>query len=151
MANFVYTEACRAIMEGELDLNATDDIRVMLQMTNTTFDTEKDITTLGGIVGTDDEFDGSGYSAGGQALAGEVVNKDDANDRAEFDATNLTWSSVSAGTRQIAGFVVFKFITSYALSMPLAWIDTGGFPFTPGGGDITIQWNAEGIIQAQGG
>ncbi len=146
MANFVYNEFKRAVAEGEIDLNATDDIRVMLVMTNTTCDTEDDANTFAGFT-TIDEFDGTGYTTNGAALTSEVVNEDAPNDRAEFDADNVTWSSVSAGTRDIQAAVVYKWITAQSSSMPICYIDTGGFPITPNGGDITIEWNAEGILQ----
>jgi hypothetical protein len=145
---FVYTEAKRALLAGELDLNA-DDMRLMLVMTNTTADTDEDATTIAGI-GTLDEFDGSGYtqSIGGQTLDGEAVAADNANDRGEFTATDETFSALGDGTRQIAAGLLIKWITSQALSMPVAYIDTGGFPLDPGGGDLIFQWNAEGILQA---
>ncbi len=148
MANFVYTEATRAFMEAELDLNATDDVRMIIVMSNTTTDTEEDVTTMGGFT-TLDEYDGTGYVAGGQTLDNEVVNKDDANNRSEFDADDEVFSNLGVGTRQAVAIVVFKFITSFSLSLPLAFMDTGGFPFDGNGNDVTFEWNAEGIIQLQ--
>jgi hypothetical protein len=145
---FVYTEAKRALLAGELDLNA-DDMRVLLVMTNTTADTDEDATTIGGI-GTLDEFDGTGYSAGvgGQTLDNEAVAADNPNDRGEFDADDETFSGLGNGTRQIAAGLLLKWITNQASSMPVAYIDTGGFPLDPNGGDLTFQWNVEGILQA---
>jgi len=144
MASHVYDNAKEQLLLGTLDFS-TDDIRVALLMTNTTADTEKSAATNAGFT-TLDEFDGSGYSAGGSALAGEAVTEDGANNRGEFDATDLTFSSVGAGTRSIDGALVYKFVTNFNSSIPIAWID-----FSPdivaNGGDITIQWNAEGIIQ----
>lgn len=148
MANFWYTEASRMVLEAELDLNATDDIRMIWVMSNTTCDTEEDVTTMAGFT-TLDEYDGSGYTVGGQELDGEVVNKDDPNNRSEFDATDEVFTSIGVGTRQCVAFVLFKFVTSFALSKPLFFIDTGGFPFDGNGNDVTAQWNAEGIAQAQ--
>jgi len=144
MANFVYTHAKYALLAGELDLNAHD-IRVLLVMTNSTADTEKDVDTISAFT-TLDEMDGSGYAR--QALAAEAVAEDEANDRAEFDATDATFTSVGAGTRQVLGAVVYRFITNDTDNVPIAWIDTGGFPFSANGGNIGIQWNAEGIVQA---
>lgn len=144
MASFAHTNFKRGLLEGEFDLNATDDIRVALLMTNTTGDTEEDVTTISGIT-TLDEFDGSGYTR--QALASEAVVADNPNDRGEFDATDATFSSIGAGTRQIAGALVYKHVTNDTDSVPMAWIDDGGFPITANGGDLVIQWNAEGIIQ----
>lgn len=135
MASFIFNEFKRANAAGEIDLNA-DDIRVLLAMTNTTIDTEND-----GIVNLDDfatldEFDGANYVR--KALANEAVNKDDAADRAEFAADNVTWAALGAGTRDIAGALVFYHNTNDAASVPIAWIE---FSATPDGNDFTIKWD----------
>ena len=144
MATHVFNEAKRAILAGEIDLNAHD-IRIALLMTNTTADTEND-----GIVNVDDfttldEFDGANYVR--KALTTEAVNKDDANDRAEFDADDVTWTALGAGTRSIAGILVFKFVTADTDNVPIAWLEFSSVK-TPDGSDFTVQWNAEGILQA---
>jgi hypothetical protein len=144
MANFVYNEIKRALFEAEIDLNATDDIRVLLVMTNTTADTEDDKDTISAFT-TLDEYDGSGYAR--QALTGEAVAEDAANDRAEFDGGDATFTTLGAGTRSCQAAIVFKHVTNDTDSVPIAYIDTGGFPFAGNGGDVTIQWNAEGILQ----
>lgn len=145
MANFVYNEAKRALAAGEINW-ASSDIRVILVMTNTTADTEDDTNTVTGFT-TLDEFDGSGYSSGGVALTGEALNEDSANNRAEADANDAAFGALGNGTRQIQAAVVIKWNTTLGGSMPIAYIDTGGFPLNPGGASITIQWNAEGILQ----
>ncbi len=145
MANFIYTEAKRALAEGEIDF-ASDDIRVVLCMTNTTCDTEEDVTLMNGFSGDGlDEYDGSNY--GRAALANEAVASDEANDRAEFDATDYEFTALGVGTRQCQGAVLYQHVTNDTDSIPIAWIDAGGFPFDGNGGNVTIQWNAQGIIQ----
>ena len=147
MANKGYNEAKEELLKGTLHLDGTDDIRVLLVMSNTTADTENDgIATIGNFT-TLDEADGTNYTAGGIALLSETVTKDDANDRGEFDAADITWSSLGAGTRDYAGLIVYKFITNTSSSLPICWIDDG-FPFAGNGSDVTVQWNAEGILQA---
>ncbi len=144
--SFVFNEAKRAFAEGEIDLGA-DDIRCVLVMSNTTFDTEVDIDTMADAT-TEDYYDGANHdSTNGHALANEVVNEDAGNSRAEFDADDLVFSALGVGARQAQGIVVFKWITNIGLSLPIAFIDTGGFPFDGNGGDVTFQWNAEGILQ----
>lgn len=147
MASFAYDNFKRMLLAGEFDGDAPNDIRVLFVMTNTTADTEKDKTTFGGFT-TFDEFDGSGYTSGGAALASEAVAVDNANNRGEFDANDVTFTAIGAGTRNIQAAIVYKFVTNVTSSIPLVFIDSGGFPFNGNGGDITIQWNAEGIIQA---
>lgn len=121
------------------------DARVLLAMTNTTFDTEQDDEFVGDTT-TPDEYDGANYVR--KALAGEAVNDDAANDRGEFDANDIQWASLGAGTRQAAGMVLFSFITNDAASPLIAYIDSGGFPFSGNGGNVDVAWNAEGILQA---
>ena len=70
---------------------------------------------------------------------------DKPNDRAEFDAADVTWTSIDAGTA--AQGTLLKEITNDAASLTIVNIDTGGFPITTNGGDLTMQWNAEGISQ----
>jgi hypothetical protein len=147
VANFVYNEAKEELLKGSIDFSS-DDIRFIFVMTNTTCDTENDgISTFADFT-TIDDFDGTGYTAGGTALAGEAVTKDDANDRGEFDANDIELPTVGAGTRAIQALVILKFITNLNASMPLVYIDTSGFPHTPNGGDLKVAFNAEGILQA---
>ena len=147
MSNFVYTNAKRAILAGEIDFD-TDDLRVLAVMSNTTADTEKDKTTLSGFT-TLDEMDGSGYAR--QALTGGAVAADDANDRGEFTADDVVFANVSAGTRLVAGFVFYKHVSNDTDSIPVFWVDTIvglTLPLTPNGGNIRLAANAEGLLQA---
>lgn len=135
----MYLPARKKIWSGEIDLN-TDDIRVMLLMTNTTADTEttkefiSQFTTL-------DEFDGAGYAR--VAMTTEAVNQDTPNARAEFDADNTAFAALTTGTRQIDAGIIFKFVTNDADSIPIFLLQFTNF--NPGGGVVTLEWNAEGI------
>jgi len=136
MASNVKNEAKRRLLAGDLDLNG-DDIRVRLAMTNTVYDTENDgITNISDFT-TDDIQDGSGYVD--KALATETVAKDDTNDRGNFSADNVTWTSLGAGTRAVAGLLLYEFITNDAASFPIAWVE---FSATPDGNDFIVRWNS---------
>lgn len=143
MAYRVFNEALRGIFAGEIDLNAHD-IRVALVMTNTTADTENDSITNMDDFTTLDECDGANYVR--KALATEAVNRDDGNDRAEFDADDVTWSALGNGTRALQGFLILKHVTNDADSIPIAYVDFSANQ-NPGGSDFSIAWNAEGIMQ----
>lgn len=144
MASLAYTYAKAKLLSADIDLNA-DDIRVLMVMSNTTCDTEEDKQFIDTFT-TLDECDGANYAR--KTLANEAVAADEANDRGEFDADDFTWTALGVGTRQNVGAVVYKFVTDDSDSIPIAYIDTGGFPFDGNGGNVTIQWNAEGILQA---
>ncbi len=153
MANFVYTRAKTLLAQGSLDLDGVgSDIRAMLVMENTTADTEEDKTTLTGPSGftTLGELDGGGGYAR-ITLTSKVVNEDTANNRAEFVATDITFSACNVGTNKVAAILLFLHVNNDADSVPVAYIDTVSsgptFPFWTNGGDVTVQWNAEGILQ----
>lgn len=144
MATHVFNEAKRALLAGELDLNGHD-IRAMLVMTNTTVDTENDgISTISQFT-TLDEFNGSGYTR--KALANEAVNKDDGNDRAEFDADDVTWTALGAGSRSVQGVLIYRHVTNDADSVPICFLEFATAK-TPDGSDFVLQFDPEGILQA---
>ncbi len=141
--SFAYTPAKYGIARGTLVWH-TSDIRVLLVMSNTTADTDQDAATISAF-GTLDEYDGANYVR--KAVTGEATTKDDANNRAEMDADDITWTALGAGTRQAVGMVVYKFVTNDADSIPILYVDSGGFPFSGNGSDVASAWNVEGIAQ----
>ena len=146
--SFIFNEFKRAIAEGEVDLNASDDIRAVLVMSNTTFTTDYDINTLGDTA-TPDYCDGVNHdSTNGHSLAGESISEvAGISGYAKFDANDLTFTNLGIGTRTNVALVLFKWITDISSSLPMAYIDTGGFPFNGNGGDVTISWNIDGIAK----
>jgi hypothetical protein len=64
-----------------------------------------------------------------------------------FDGDNVTFTAVSGDPCE--AIIIYIDTGSAATSRLVAYIDTGvtGLPVTPNGGDITISWNASGIIQ----
>jgi hypothetical protein len=147
MASVIYNEFKRASAAGEIDLDTGgDDIRAILVMTNTTADTENSAMVYVGDLTTLDECDATGYSR--QALAGEVVNKDDPNSRAEFDANNISFSGLGGdATRGYQGVVLYKHVTNDADSPLVAFIEFDNQPLSKEATQIDVPWNAEGILQ----
>lgn len=148
MAAFTYNVAKKALLDATLDFDLPNDIRVILLEANS--DVNPDDATLAAVLaraGTT-ELSSTGYLRSDGVLTGEVTSQDDVNDRAEFDAADVTFTAVSQlAAETVVAAVLFKFVTTDADSIPIAHIDTGGFPKTPNGSDITITWNAEGILQ----
>jgi hypothetical protein len=144
MAYLVYDEFKRANAAAEIDLNA-DDIRARLVMSNTTCDTENTSITNISDFTTVDKCDSGGYAD--EALTTEAVNLDDANDRAEFDADDVTWSSLATCTRDVPGVLIYKYVDGTdANDIPIAYLGFASAK-TPDGSDFTIQWDAQGILQ----
>lgn len=145
MPSFVYDNAKEQIMLGAIDFN-TDDIRVLLVDVdaNTDTDTLKSAATFAGFT-TLGEVNGTNYTSPGIAFTTQTVEEDGANNRAEFKPNNVTWSAINVG--DVGAAIIYKFVIDLNSSIPIARIDTGGFPVTTNGGDLTIQWNAEGALQ----
>lgn len=144
MASVVLNEFKRASAAAEIDLNA-DDMRILLLMSNTTADTQNDGVVNLADYTTLDEMDGANYVV--KALANEAVNKDDANDRAEFDADDVTYTALGDGTRAVQGVELYKHVDGTdANDLACAFIQFSTNQ-NPGGSDFSIQWSAEGILQ----
>lgn len=142
--SFVYTEAKRALLAGELDLNAHD-IRAMLVLNTTTADTEEDVTTIAGFSSLAEVSDGS-YAR--VSLTTEAVNSDNANNRAEFSSdTPISWPALTTGGT-VQAMILYRHVTNDADSVPIAFIDSGGFPFSLTGANLSVNQNAEGWLQA---
>lgn len=143
MASVVYQNAIGKMMSGDLDLNAHD-IRVALLMTNTDADTNVDVDLMNAFSSLD-ECDATGYAR--VALASESVNIDDTNDRAEFDANDVSFEGLGGdASRDIQGALIYRHVNDDTDSIPIAFIDfTSDIPSTAT--QIDIPWDAEGIIQ----
>ncbi len=151
MASFLYNRAKKEMIDGTIDIDTDAGIKAMLVTSSYVANADHDfVDEAGANDPIDHELSGTGYVAGfgnsgRKALATKAVNEDDANDRAEFDADDLTWTGIDAGTA--AAVIIIKENTADTDSVLIAYIDTGGFPIVTNGGDLTIAWNAEGILQ----
>lgn len=137
MANAKYNSFKVALAQNDVDL-VTDTINVMLVTSAYTpnIDTHQyrsDVTN---------EVVGSGYTSGGQALAGKAVTQDNTNDRAVFDANDVTWTSSTITAR---GAILYKDTGNSATDQLIAYFDFGSDE-SSSNGDFVIQWNANGIL-----
>jgi len=137
MANALYDNYKNLILGAGThafpDLN-TNDIRCVLVDTGTytvNLATHQDHADLSGIIST-------------AALPAETVGVIAAG---VFDAGDVTFSAVSGAS--VEAYVLYDFQSAVSATSPLiAYFDTAsaGLPVTPNGGDITIAFNASGII-----
>lgn len=142
MPSVIYNEFKRAIAAGEMDLDA-DDIRAILVMDTTTVDTENDGIVFVADFTTLAETAGANYVR--KALANQAVNKDDANDRAEFDADDVVWSALGNGATPLQGVLLYKHVTVDADSRVIAFIEFATVQ-SPGDSNFTVAWDPEGIL-----
>lgn len=77
------------------------------------------------------------------ATSGNLASKTVTN--GTFDAADITIAAVSGTT--VEALVIYNDTGTAATSNLIAYMDTGvtGLPFTPNGGDVTIQWSGSGI------
>lgn len=133
---------------GSPALNLTSDtIKVML--VNTSYVPDKDHNFVSSITsGVTKELSGTGYTggfggSGRKTLASKTISQDDTNDIAYFDAADVTWTGINAGT--IGWIAVIKEITSDADSPILAVLDPADL--ATNGGDITAAWPTDGLFK----
>lgn len=150
MADFIYNTAADRMWRDDVDL-LNDTIKLGLS-TSTHVPNRDDnfLDDTGADDFIDGELSGTGYVAGfgnsgRKTLASKAIAVDDANDRAEFDCADVVWTAINAGTAAQA--TVLKEVTNDAASIPIANVDSGGFPKTTNGGDLTFTVNAEGLLQ----
>lgn len=138
MADIIYNSFKRDIMNGAIDLD-TDTINVML--VTSTYTPDQDAHTKRSDI--TNEVVGTGYSAGGSALAGKVVSVDNTDNEGVFDANDIAWATSTITAR---GAVLYKARGGAASADELiCYLDFGSDKVSTAG-TFTIQWNAEGII-----
>jgi hypothetical protein len=138
MASSLPNSFKRDVSNGSIDLD-TDAIKGML-LTNAaapnidTWTKRSDVTN---------EVVGTGYTAGGAALANKTVTADNTNDRAIFDADDLSWATATITARWL---VLYKSRGGAATADELvAFIDFGS-DFTSTAATFLVQFAAAGIL-----
>lgn len=144
MASAIPNSTKERLLNGGLDLN-TDDIRARLVMTNTTCDTEVDAINFLSNYTTIDPADATGYA---DVALTESVGVDDTNNRGEFDATDISFTSLGGdASRAYQGVLLYKRVDgTNANDIPVAYIDfLSTIPATAT--QVNLTWHAEGILQ----
>ena len=149
MASVIYNKAKQLMSNGTIDLDS-DNIYVALLMTSSTAGTDNDGVEHVDDIGTLDEMDGANYER--KALANKAVNLDDTNDRAEFDADDVTWTALGVGTRSVQGALIYVDADADGASADDSTNDAIAYVqfssnLDADGSDVTVSWNAEGILQ----
>lgn len=100
----------------------------------------------GGTTAT--EFAGTGYTRTDGDHTTPSIVEDNTNGRAEYHADDVTFAGLDGDTIQFA--LVDKQVgtdwTTNADDPIVAYITSADFPLTTNGGDVTISWDAEGIV-----
>jgi hypothetical protein len=110
---------------------------------NTSAPTAADTTPTWGDYSAN-EVSGTGYTAGGATLSG--VTWTEASGVATLDDTgNVTWSQNGAGPTNIYWAILYNDSQTSPADPALCFLDMGG-PVSLQDGDVSIQWNASGIL-----
>lgn len=88
------------------------------------------------------EISTTNYVATGQALTALTVTQDDTNDRAKWDAADVTWSSL--GTTVIDHAIIYDDTITIPTADPL--ICHVEITTDSNGNNYTISWHANGIL-----
>lgn len=152
MASFVYNEAAKEIMDGTIDL-VNDTIEVMLvnssystvDRDNKFVDEAGSDALTGEIVATN--YTGGHAGSGRKATASDAIVVDDANDRAEYDIADITWTALGNGSNDtiVAAVLIKRGATNDTDARLIAYLDI--VDTTTNGGDFTLVFDAQGLIQ----
>lgn len=85
------------------------------------------------------EISATNYTAGGATLAGKTVTQDDTNDRAAWDANDVTWTSLGAAAPRHAVLYDDTTATKWVLIHWELATDSNG-------GNYTLQFHANGML-----
>lgn len=150
MASFVYNKAAEELANGTINL-LTDTIKTMLVTSQyTPARTDLVVDAGGANDAADAEINVTGYTrgwngSGRKALGTKVIVVDQANNRAEFSAANLTWTALGTGATIAAMIVIKEGVSNDTTSRLIAYLDVTDTPTN--GGDVAFTFDAEGIIQ----
>lgn len=96
------------------------------------------------------EIVATGYTAfgNGNSLLSKAVAVDAANDRAEFDAADFTYTAIGGAANNEFDYVTLARASADNTEATANTLASVAVTSTlTNGGDITLQWNAEGILQ----
>jgi len=131
MANAVYPKYMEAVIQASANSSLAGTLKAALVDTGTyTYSAAHEFySSVSGVVGTPGTIGTKTYTNG------------------LLDGADVTFTAVSGATAE--AIILYIDTGTAGTSRLVAYIDTGatGLPVTPNGGDITIQWNASGIIQ----
>src|SRR3990167_870220 len=130
MASGIYNRFKANLMNKEVDLEA-DTIKVAL------YDNTHVFTATDNVYTATNEVTGTGYTAGGAALASKTVTQAATT---KFDAADTEWT-----TATITAYHAVIYDDTHPTNDLICNVDFGGAQ-TSTAGTFTIQWHADGII-----
>jgi hypothetical protein len=137
MAQVMYNVAKARLANGSLDLD-TSTIRMLLLKTTAAGAYSPDLDTVAALlaVGSVAECDFTNYARKTLTVS---VTEDDANDRANIDADNQTWTNAGGASNNTpVAAVIYQFGTNDSDSYLIGYYDTGFGSIATNGGNYTV-------------
>jgi hypothetical protein len=144
MAVGFYNNAKENLCNGTIDWDdGTATVTMLLLDDAGTYTFNADHNVVNDLTPGSNESSGTGYAR--KTISGRSVAQDDTNDRAQCDATDpAVFSGADFGDVQAA--VVFWEVTTDADHILICYLDGASFPITTNGGDLTLQFHADGVF-----
>lgn len=139
----IYNNFKKLLFDGSVDLeNDTIEVALIDDSISYSPDIDEEVyveDVLDDVVAS--ECSGTGYT---RQTLDMTTSMDLGDDEAVADADDLTYTGADFGT--IQSMLVFKTVTDDTDSPLIAHITSDEFPLTTNGGDVTIEWDAEGVL-----
>jgi hypothetical protein len=136
MADTVFNTFKQYTLQGAYDL-VNEPIRVVLLSAAPDVDTDIYYSDI-----ASSEISAVGYTTSGIELSGNNVSADNTNDRAVFDANDISWFNSTITARYAA---LFQVMGNSSDSRLIGYIDFGEDKSSQNG-EFAIQWNSGGIL-----
>lgn len=133
----VYGKFLTSLANKEVDLDS-DTLKVMLCTSTYTPDQDAHIYKSS----VTNEVVGTGYTAGGLALASKTITYTGATNVIALDAADLSWATSTITARYA---VIYDSTGTDATSALLGWVDFG-VDTSSSGGPFNITWDAAGLL-----
>lgn len=142
MAEFLYNTGSMELWDGTMDILTEADMKVMLVTASYVADRDDDVADAAGPNDPiDHELTGTGYTAGWgnsgrKVLGSKTITIDKAGDKADFDAADVVWTGINAGTAAQM-LMIEERATDDTNTRLYSHYDTN-FPVVTNGGDLTV-------------
>lgn len=135
-----YNDGKGELLKGNIDL---ENDTINLAFMDPSYSPDKDSDTYWSDINSNEATDSGGSGIGPVALSNKAVSIDDSNDRAEFDADDVTKTNQTTDTDK---FVIYKDTGSASTSNLICSVDIDEGKLQPVDGDLSITFSSEGIF-----
>ena len=158
MASFVYNNAKAKFIDGTLQWNSGQVFKAMLVTSGYVANPDhvyvSEVTPasyeLTGTTGYESTYVRGYGGSGRKTLANKTVAVNTTLDRAEVNASAVSWPGINTGAMAITAVIIIREIGSDGTSLLVAYLDSAAFssfPLTTNGADVTVTFDSTGIFR----